>query len=277
MLKEFKGKTALITGAAHGFGAEYAKEAARRGMKVAMLDIDKPALDAFEGEIKALGAQTLAIHGDVTKYEDIKSAIKATLDKFGTVDLMINNAGVYYVGNIWEVPVEDVKWMLETNVFSIFYAMKEIIPVMEKQGTDCHIINVASLAGLVSMPTMSCYHASKHAVVAASEAAAQELKRVGSKIGVSIFCPGYVQTDLHHSWDYKPDHYSKDDPYYQTAEYAKNVGRVEKFITTGVPIDFVAPSAFDAIENDQFYIFPEHVYDPFVTARHDKIMKRENP
>lgn len=278
MLKEFKGKTAFITGAAHGFGREYALEAARRGMKVVLYDIDKAKMLETEAELKALGAETLAIHGDVTVYDEIKAAVKKTVDTFKTIDLLINNAGVYFVGNFADIPVRDVEWMFATNVFSIFYTIHEVLPIMEAQGTDCHILNVASLAGLITAPTMSAYHGTKHAVVALSETLQQELAKKGSKVGVTIYGPGYVQTDLHHSWDYKPERFKADDPYYESETHKKNVARVEKFITTGQPITVTAPSAFECIEQGKFYnTFPEFDYMGIVNERHAKIAQRINP
>lgn len=277
MLKEFKGKTALITGAAHGFGREYALEAAKRGMKVAMVDIDKDAMLKTEEELKALGVETLAIHGDVTNYDDVKAAVKKTVDTFKTIDLLINNAGVYYIGDICDIPMRDVEWMFSTNVFSIFYAVSEVLPIMEKQGTECHILNIASLAGLITNMGMTAYHATKHAVVALSETLSLDLQKKGSKVGVTIFCPGYVKTDLHHSWEHKPARFQADDPYYQSETHKKNVSRVEKFITTGVDIDFVAPTAFECIEKGQFYNIPEHQYDSMIKKRHSKLEDRLNP
>ena len=276
-MKEFKGKTAFITGAANGIGAEYSRECARRGMNVAMLDINKDSLTKTEDEIKALGAKTLAIKCDITAEGELRGAIRKTVETFGTLDLIFNNAGVYFIGDITQVPIADVRWMFDVNVFPIFVTMQEAIPIMEKQGTPCHIVNAASLAGMMTNVASTAYQATKHAVVALSESAYLDLRKKGSNVGLSVFCPGYVNTGLHKSWENKPDKYGKDNPYYESTDFSKNASKVEKFVTNGLPLEVVAPITFEGIESEQFYIIPERDFDGFLLRRHDNIMKRINP
>ncbi|MGI6176063.1 MAG: SDR family NAD(P)-dependent oxidoreductase [Christensenellales bacterium] len=276
-MKDFKGRTALITGAAHGFGAEFAKEAARREMKVVLVDIDKKALGEMEKTIASMGADVLAIEADVSLYEEVQKAVKAAVEKFSTIDLLFNNAGVYFHGTVWDMPVRDFQWMFEANVLSIIYGMKEVIPIMMKQGTPCHIVNVASIAGVITTRTLTSYHASKHAALAASEATLFDLQMEGANIGMSVYCPGYVQTSLHNSEDHRPERFKAADPYYESETYKKLAKQVEKFITTGAPIEPVAGIVFKAIEEDQFYILPDRMFDPWTAKRHQNIQKQENP
>lgn len=278
-MKEFKGKTAVITGASHGFGAEFAKEAARRGMNLVLADIDGDALAATEKDVKDLGAKVFTLTVDVSLYEGVQEVVASALANFGGVDLMINNAGVYFIGSVVDMPVRDFQWMFDANVMSVIYGMKEAIPVMQKQGAPCHILNVASIAGIITNRTMTAYHASKHAVVAASEATYYDLQATeGNQIGMSIFCPGYVQTDLNNCEKHRPARYRDDnDPYYKSDTYKKNVHLVDKFITGGEPIDDVAAICFKAIEDDQFYILPTEMFEPWTVKRHRNIEQKKNP
>lgn len=277
-MKEFKGKTAVITGAGHGFGAEYAKEAARRGMKLVLGDIDEAALDDTVAAVKELGAEVVALTVDVSLYEGVQELVASAVANFGSVDLMINNAGVYFIGSVVDMPVRDFQWMFDANVMSVIYGMKEAIPQMLQQDTPCHILNVASIAGIITNRSMTAYHATKHAVVAASEATFYDLQAMDAKIGMSLFCPGYVQTDLNHCENHRPARYqAPDDPYYQSDTYKKNVHLVDKFITGGVPIDDVAALCFKAIEDDQFYILPTEMFEPWTIKRHRNIEEKKNP
>lgn len=276
---DFKGRTALITGAAHGFGVEFAKECARRGMKIALVDIDKPALDDTLKLIQGMGADAIAIQADVSLEDEVKKMVKTTLDKYGEIGFLVNNAGVYFMGNVWDVPTRDVRWMLDVNVVSMIAALKEVIPVMLKQGTECYILDVCSVAGIGVNRSLSAYHASKHAALALSEAAFLDLQATegGEKIGMSVYCPGYIQTDLHHSENHRPDRFKAEDPYYKSETYAKNQNLCEKLITGGIPIDSVAEYVFSGIDNGQFYLIPDMGLENFIKIRHTNIEQKKNP
>ncbi|MDL2293059.1 SDR family NAD(P)-dependent oxidoreductase [Ruminococcaceae bacterium OttesenSCG-928-D13] len=281
-MRAFKGKTAVITGAANGFGLEFAKECARREMKVVMNDIDGADLQKAAEAVRAFGAEVATLEADVSLYEEMQKLVKLAVDSFGTLDLMFNNAGVYYIGRVWEMPVRDLRWMLDANVLSVFYGMREAIPVMQKQGTPCHIVNVASVAGLTTARTMSAYNASKAAVVAASEAALMDLKALpDNNIGLSVFCPGYVKTDLDNCERHRPQRYAQDgDPYYESAAYKKNTTMLHKFIQGGEKIDVVVPSVFRGIEEDSFYISTDatdEMFTPVMQKRFGNIVSKTNP
>lgn len=281
-MKEFQGKTAVITGAAHGFGQELARECLRRGMKLVLNDIDGEALDALATHLRAEGGEVACAATDISLYENVQALIKMAVERFGSLDLLVNNAGVYHIGKVWDMPPRDVQWMMDVNVLSVFYGVHEAVPVMRAQGTPCHIVNVASVAGLITARTMAAYHASKHAVVAASEAMLYDLQaEEGNNIGLSVFCPGYVQTDLHNCWRHRPKRYTDaSDPYYTSDTYKNNIRLVDKFITGGEAVDVVAPNIFKAIEEDTFYISTESTYNMFagmMEKRSDNIVNKRNP
>ncbi|MDR2089887.1 MAG: SDR family NAD(P)-dependent oxidoreductase [Clostridiales Family XIII bacterium] len=279
-MTEFENKTALITGAASGFGYEFAKECTKRGMNTVLVDIDKKRLSEADKAISAHNPNTLTVCADVSIYEEVQRAIKMTLDRYKTLDLLINNAGVYFVGNIWDMPLRDYRWMLDVNVLSIVYGMKEAIPVMMRQGTPCHILNTASIAGCIAAKGMSAYHMTKHAVVALSESVLLDLQKAKAHIGISVFCPGFVKTDLHNCERHRPERYKAEDPYYDSAIYQKNVALVDQFITTGEPVDPIAQIVFQAIEEKRFYIKTEatdKMYGPWLKKRFDNIVNNDNP
>ncbi|NLW79043.1 MAG: SDR family NAD(P)-dependent oxidoreductase [Ruminococcaceae bacterium] len=277
-MKEFKGKTALITGSAMGFGAEFAKEAARRGMKVAMVDIQQDALDTMAKEVAALGAEVLPICADVSLYEEMQRAVKETRAKFGTIDLLINNAGVMSLGTVWETPIRDMQWIVDTDLMSIIYGMHEVIPVMLEQATPCHIVNVCSIAGFIVNRSMTIYDAAKFAAVAASEATNQDLLKLKADIGMTIFCPGFVQTDLNHPEPKRPARFqAPDDPYYQSEAFAKATKLGDRFLANGKVNEGYAQKVFECVEQNRFYLLTEQENDQYVATRHQNIQKQENP
>ena len=173
-MKDFKGKVMIITGAAHGFGRVIAEEGAKRGMKLALIDIDQAALNETYQLVVARGADAIMIPADVTKESAVNTAIDQTLRTFKQIDLLINDAGIALPGRMWELPTRDWEWILHVNVMSQVYMMKRIIPIMMAQKTHGAILNVASIAGLVDTPGMPAYHASKFASVGLTEATAYE-------------------------------------------------------------------------------------------------------
>lgn len=279
MLKDFKNKTALITGAASGFGKVFAQEAANRGMSVAIVDIDGEKLKDTEKNLKLSGADVLSITGDVSLQKTVDDAVKQTMDKFGEIDLLINDAGVVIEGNVWELPPHDIEWILGSNVLSQVYSMHDVIPIMKKRGTPAHIVNVASIAGLLSIPGMPAYHTSKYAAIGLSESTLLDLQAAGiDNVGISVFAPGLVQTDLHHSESHRPERFQDpDNPYYKSDTYKNGKKWMEQCITTGHPLNSIVQPVFDAIENDTFYILTDRDYDAVLKDRAQRIMDEKKP
>ena len=244
-MKEFKGKVAIITGAANGFGKEFIKEAARRGMKIAAVDIEQDELEAACDEARKLNAEIVAIQADVTKHEDVERVVKTVMEKYAQIDLLMNNAGVAVPGFVWDLPVRDWEWITHANFLSHVYFMRLVIPVMLKQKTHCHIVNTASVAGMITSNGMPAYHATKHAAVALSESVSYDLQAIGADIAMSVYCPGFVQTDLHHCERHRPEQYSDpSDPYYKSPAFYAGQKTAETVIVTGMPIDSVGMRVF---------------------------------
>ncbi|WP_334329521.1 SDR family NAD(P)-dependent oxidoreductase [Companilactobacillus sp. HBUAS59699] len=277
-MKDFKDKVMFLTGAAHGFGTEIAKEGARRGMKLVLLDIDEPALKRVYKEVADMGAQVEMIPADVTKEEDIDKAVKQAMKRFNQIDLLINDAGIALPGRVWELPSRDWEWIMHVNLMSQVYAMQRIIPIMLKQKTHCAILNVASIAGLIDTPGMPAYHASKFASVGMTEATAYDLQRMNADIEMHVMCPGFVQTDLYHTEKHRPAQYTDTtDPYY-TSDTFKGGQKIAEFvIKNGMPIDSIATTVFQALEDDEFYILTHPVFNTMIGDRVKRIVNGDKP
>jgi len=268
-MNEFLGKVAVITGAGNGFGIEFAKECANRQMKVVLADICEDDLQQTEGLLKEMGCDVLAVPTDVSIYEQVSQLATKTIEHFGQVDLLFNNAGVVVPGPVWEIPMNDWDWIMSVNVNGIAYGLRAFIPIMLEQGTACHIVNTASIAGLLTTPSMAAYHTSKHATVALSESVNYAMQAKQAQIKLSVFCPGFVQTNLHHSDDYRPERFkiNPNEPYYQSKTFYEGLKRAEHVINTGIPIDSIGQSVFTAIEEERFYILTHPKYNPMIGKR----------
>lgn len=267
-MKEFAGKVALITGAGNGFGAEFAKECARRETKMVLVDIDPSDGERILKTVKDMGADAISVVADVSLEEEVTKMVNQTMETYGQIDLLFNNAGVAIPGPVWEVPTQDWEWILGLNVMSQVYAMKLVIPIMLKQGTPCHIVNTASVAGLLTTSGMPLYHTSKFASVALSESVAHDLKAMNANVKISVYCPGFVQTDLHNYERHRPERFKDvSDPYYQSELFKIGQARAKHVITTGIPVDSVALSVFNAIEDEEFYILTHPMYQTIIGNR----------
>lgn len=218
-MREFKDKVALITGGANGFGKAFAIEAAKRGMKLVLVDIDEPDLTGTTAVLKNQGAEVLPIVADVTLYENVKMTVDKTMEAFGQIDLLFCNAGVVPCGDILNLPARDWEWTAAANLTSHNHFYHEVVPIMVKQGTPAHIMGVASIAGILhGIGNNATYSATKHGAVALVEDLRNYFRwNEIDNIGVSVYCPGYVQTDLHHCERHRPDRFkAQEDPYYQS-------------------------------------------------------------
>lgn len=277
-MKDFKNKVAVITGAGNGFGFEIAKECASREMKLVLADIDEESLTAAVSYFKHKGAEVTGVHCDVTLDSEIGKMVDTAMNTYGSIDFLVNNAGIAISGPVWELPIQDWDWIVGANLMSQIYAMKRVIPIMLKQGSECHILNVASIAGLITTNGMPAYHTTKHASVALSESTSFDLQAINANIQMSVFCPGFVQTDLHHHENHRPERFSdKSDPYYSSPQYAAGLKRAEFVITTGMPIDSIGMSVMNGIEENQFYILTHPIYNTLVGRRVKDILEGRGP
>jgi NADP-dependent 3-hydroxy acid dehydrogenase YdfG len=252
----FKGRAVAITGAASGFGREMAKRCHKLGAKLALADIDAQGLAAFEEELKEMGADFFTFVLDVSKYEDMQAFAAKTFATYSDVALFFNNAGVEISGSVWQVSMNDWKWVYGVNVFGIIHGIKCFIPEMLKQEQESIIINTSSQAGLVSGSNSPLYLSSKHAVVTITEALELQLQQIHSKVKAFVFCPAFVKTNLHQAGRHRPPELSNspDNPYYQTDDYKQKQGLMNYAVPNGLEMGEAMDMVFDALEKDLFYI-----------------------
>ena len=280
MITDFKGKTAVLTGAGSGFGLECARIAARRGMNVVLVDIQPDALAAAEAEIQALGAKTLARRIDVSQPAVMDLLAQHVKEEFGAPHFVFNNAGVGAGGLIWENTVKDWEWVLGVNLWGVVNGVRGFTPMMLDEARrnpafQGHIVNTASMAGLLTPPNMGIYNVSKHAVVALTETLYQDLRLVTDQISASVLCPYFVATGISHSERNRPDGMPAGE---MTASQRISQAQTDKAVTSGkVTAAEVAQKVFDAIEQDQFYIYSHPKALGNVKSRTDAILAIQNP
>ncbi len=280
MIENFQGKTAVLTGAGSGFGLESARIAAQRGMNVVLVDIQADALAAAEAEMQALGAPTLARRVDVSKPAEMDQLAQDVKEKFGAPHFVFNNAGVGSGGLIWENSVKDWEWVLGVNLWGVIHGVRAFTPMMldaarADPAYEGHIVNTASMAGLLTPPNMGVYNVSKHAVVALTETLYQDLRLVTDQIGASVLCPYFVTTGIHHSERNRPADLPAGEP---TASQRIQQAMTEKATGSGkVTAAEVAHKVFEAIAQDQFYVFSHPRALGNVKSRMDAIVAIQNP
>jgi len=277
-MKEFSGKVAVVTGAASGIGRAIAKRCALEGMKVVLADIEEKALTETEDEMKAAGAGVLAVLTDVSKSGDIKMLAQETLGAFGSVHLLFNNAGVGgSFPNIWESTLSDWEWVLGVNLWGVIHGICTFIPIMLEQGNECHVVNTASITGLLSSPGMGIYMVSKHGIVTISETLYHELAMKKAKIKVSVLCPGAVDTRILDSERNRPDFHAK--PLQSAPVSGDNALPQSWFRKTQkeMPPQQVADHVFRAIRDEKFYILTHPEFKPAIQLRMEDILQERNP
>ena len=278
----WQGRTAVITGAASGFGLETALLAARKGMNVVMADVMMEALGEAVAQVQALGAQVLSLRCDVRHAADIEAMGAATLARFGAPHLVFNNAGVGAGGLIWEHTARDWDWVMGVNVMGVAHGVRVFTPMMlaaEKAdpGYSGHIVNTASMAGLVNMPNMGVYNVSKHAVVSLSETLYQDLRLVSDRVHAHVLCPYFVPTGIAHSERARPQDAQEEGRKATTSQRVAQ-GLIEKAVAGGrVTAADVAQFVFDALEADRFYIYSHPKALAPVMTRADDILAGTNP
>ena len=205
-MKDFKDKVAVITGAGSGIGLALAIQCAQEGMKVVLADIDRKFLRRANRKLERMGASFLTVLTDVSKSMDIEALAKETLDKFGEIHLLINNAGVGHSKYTWNYTLKDWEWQLGVCLFGVAHGVRIFTPIMLKQDTECHIVNVSSIEGLLpgSGPGGAIYGAAKHGIVSLSETLKRELEIIGSKLKISVVCPGAVITRIWYGDIHRP-------------------------------------------------------------------------
>jgi NAD(P)-dependent dehydrogenase (short-subunit alcohol dehydrogenase family) len=280
MISDFKGKTAVLTGAGSGFGLECARIGAVLGMNLVLVDVQQDALDKAEAEMKAAGAQVLARKVDVSDAAQMESLAQAVKERFGAPHFVFNNAGVGAGGLVWENSVKDWEWVLGVNLWGVVHGVRLFTPMMleaakKDPSWQGHIVNTASMAGLLTPPNMGIYNVSKHAVVSLTESLYQDLRLVTDQIGASVLCPYFVPTGITQSHRNRPGALAADKP---TQSQLIGQAMSEKAVGSGkVTAAQVAQKVFDAIAADQFYVFSHPKALGNVQSRMEAIVMGQNP
>jgi NAD(P)-dependent dehydrogenase (short-subunit alcohol dehydrogenase family) len=277
-MQHLSGKVAVVTGGASGIGLAMARRFAAEGMKVVLADIERPVLARAGEELAAAGADVLAVATDVSQPDDVAALAATTLDHFGDVHLVCNNAGVGSRGlPIRELPLQDFAWVIAVNLFGVIHGIQAFLPHLRANGVG-HIVNTASTSGLYHLPRMGPYNASKAAVVALSETLRFELDAEGCGVGVSVLCPSWVRTNITTSDRNRPERFSytlESEQMAGAAEYKAK--RREQLATIAIDPADVADQVCDAVVTDRFYVLTHPESVALFEQRTMRIIAGDNP
>ena len=281
MITDFKNKTAVLTGAGSGFGLECARIGAKLGMNLVLADVQQDALDKTVAEMEAAGAPVLGMRVDVSKADQMQTFADAAFKRFGAPHFVFNNAGVGAGGLIWENTARDWEWVLGVNVMGVVHGVQMFTPMMlaaakADPAFQGHIVNTASMAGLLNAPNMGIYNVSKHAVVALSETLYQDLALVTDQISASVLCPFFVPTGISQSHRNRPDELKAESKPTQSQLIGQAMS--DKAVGSGkITAAQVAQMVFDAIAANQFYIYSHPKAIGSVQTRMEDVMLGRNP
>ncbi|MGB0658466.1 MAG: SDR family NAD(P)-dependent oxidoreductase [Gammaproteobacteria bacterium] len=272
-MKEFKGKTAVITGAASGIGYALAEKFANEGMNIVLADIEQDALDIAVKKISNIGVESFGINIDVMHKDSVDYLFNESVKAFSKVHILCNNAGVastVVADGIWELDEKDWDWVLGVNFYGTLYGIQSFVPHMINHKEEGHVLNTISLAGI--LPGEAIYGVSKHAALALSESLWQGLRNIKSNIGASVLCPGFVNTNIIESNRNRPDHLSSSN---KTNFILKKLA--SSVLKRGKEPNEIADTTFDAIKQNHFYILPHTSYDDMIKERFSRILARTEP
>ena len=267
-------KVAVITGAASGIGRGLAERFAAESMKVVLADVEETALAELEADLKSKGADVLTVKTDVSNAAEVENLAVQTLDTFGAVHILCNNAGVVCSRPIWEHTVADWEWVLGVNLWGVIHGIRTFVPRMLAQGDACHIVNTASILGLIGGGGTGIYKVSKHGVVVLSEALADELAQKGANIQVHVLCPGWVRTGILDSDRNRPDTLQNRET--QTPSRLQTIGgsgNARAEMEAGMSPAEVAEHVYNAIQNGTFYIHTHPEHKAAIRERMDRILE----
>jgi len=272
-LNELKGKTAVVTGAASGIGKALAAKSSALGMNVVLADVEAAALAKTCAELGG-GPNLLTVVTDVSKADAVAELARNTLEAFGGVDLLFNNAGVGAGTTAWESTLEDWTWVLGVNLWGVIHGIRTFVPIMLKQNRPAHIVNTASIAGLVKGHHSSSYAVTKHAVVALTEQLAVEFERIKAPIKTSALCPSWVNTRINESGRNRPADLRNKTEAQPTREMIKRWEQLQAFVRKSTPPSEIADIVFEeGIRQGKLYIIPHKEMADYIRNRFDGIMK----
>lgn len=273
-MKKLKGKVAAVTGAASGLGRSMALAFAAEGMDIALADVDEVNLTAVADEVQEKGVRAITLKVDVSQAAQVDAFRDQAIARLGAVHVVCNNAGVAPLGPLWESSVGDWEWILGVNLWGVIHGVRAFAPALiaQKEG---HIVNTASVAGLISPPGMGAYNVTKHAVVALSETLYHDLRERKSKVGVSVLCPAYVPTGIADSERSRPKHLAAAT---KSPETQAKEAMVRKAVKSGkISAAEVAQAVVKAVKADRFYILTHEGITSAIRARMEDILKARAP
>lgn len=271
-MRDLGGRVAVITGAASGFGREFARACAAEGCRVVLADVDEKGMRETVGQLPA-GAESIAVRCDVTRAASLAELAARTYERFGAAHLLFNNAGVAVCGPAWTATLEDWKWVLDINLMGVVHGIHAFVPRMIAGGEPGHVINTASVAGLVSLPGSAVYCVSKHGVVTLSECLRHDLRVARADIGVSVLCPAFVQTGIFESARNRPAQLAATNPLGRPYEEAG-----KKAVAAGkLSAADIARITLEAIKADRFYVIPHQKTKGGIETRMQDILAERDP
>lgn len=274
-MKDFQGKIAVVTGAASGIGRALAEKSAQEGMKVVLADVEEQALKQTEADFKASGFEVLAVTTDVSQAQSVENLAQQAFQTYGAVHLLFNNAGVNAGTTIWNSSLTDWQWVLGVNLWGVIHGIHSFVPRMLAQGTEGHIVNTASAAGLVSGPGGGLYKVSKHGIVSLSETLALELAAQDAKLKASVLCPEWVNTRILDAERNRPAAYQNTSQ--QPPANPEMIAFLRKLVQDAIPPSQVAEVTFDAIRQENFYIITHPTTKLGAQQRLEDIMQERMP
>ena len=274
-METLEGKVAVVTGAGSGIGRAMAERFVREGMRVVLADLDEVRLRTVEADLTEAGGDVFPVAVDTALEESVQALAQKALDRYGAAHVLCNNAGVVGTGDPWTGPMSVWEWVVGINLYGVIHGIRAFLPIMTDQG-EGHIVNTASMAGLMALPGAAPYNVTKHGVVALSEGLFIELTSTGSPVGVSVLCPGFVRTELMSSltWaDRLGDRPSDStNPVAQMMDQALREG-----VQQGIAPADVADRVVDAIRSGQFWILTHDEYGDAPVDRMRRAVAQENP
>lgn len=253
-MKDLAGRVAVVTGASTGIGRSIAVECARAGMRVAMASQNRERLAGAVEQVRATGAQVIGVPTDVGDLSAVERLAEATLAEFGAVHLLVNNAGVFRPGYMWEISLEEWQWVLGVNLWGTIYGIRVFMPHLLAQ-PEAHVVNVSSTGGLMTTPVHGPYTASKHALVGLSKGLRADLAIKGAAVGVTLVCPGMVATAITSQLETNGPG-GKSTPVDLAPEVAAVWETIRTVTDQGIPADDVGPMVLDAVRENRFWLLP---------------------
>ncbi len=273
-MQNFEGKTAVVTGAASGIGLALAEKAAAMRMNVVLADIEETALEQAVRRIEERQVRAIGVPANIMIEESVQSLAERAIGEFGKVHLVCNNAGVASAAGagkgVWELEDREWEWVMGVNFYGVLYGLRAFIPHMLEHGEDSHIVNTASLAGL--LPGGGTYGVSKHGVLALTEGLQRDFNERGANIHASVLCPGFVNTNISDAERNRPEDMAASEDISQTRELM--AAMMSDLLSKGKAPAEIADIVFDAVAANNFYILPHPAWDGFVRDRIEQVLAR---